>query len=182
MARIGAQRPLSRMARSVCDPRRVPHSHARLHVHLVFATKRRAPFLTDAVRDALHRYLATVLADRRCRVTRIGSAEDHVHVFFELARTAALSDVVEAVKRTSSKWIKTQGPEFADFAWQGGYGAFSVSASQVTAVRAYVARQREHHRRRSFESEYRALLARHGITVPRALPDAAPRALPGAAG
>jgi REP element-mobilizing transposase RayT len=141
----------------------VPHSHARLHVHLVFATKRRAPLLTDAVRDPLHRYLATVLADRGCRATRIGSVEDHVHVLFELARTTALSEVVEAVKRTSSKWVKLQGPEFAGFAWQNGYGAFTVSESNVAAVRTYVARQREHHRHRSFESEYHTLLARHGI-------------------
>ena len=138
-------------------------SLARLHVHLVFSTKQRMPLLHDAVREALHRYMAVVLADLGCPPTLINSVEDHVHVLFELSRTISVSAVVEAVKKSSSKWIKTQGAEFADFAWQAGYGAFAVSESNVLAVRDYVADQREHHRSWSFQDEYRAVLERHGI-------------------
>jgi REP element-mobilizing transposase RayT len=138
-------------------------SLARLHVHLVFSTKRRVPFLSDAVRESLHRYIAVVLQDLGCPATLINSVEDHVHVLFELSRTLAVSAVVEAVKRSSSKWIKTPGAEFAEFAWQAGYGAFAVSESNVMSVREYIVGQREHHRKRTFQDEHRAFLDRHGI-------------------
>ncbi|MGH8020992.1 MAG: IS200/IS605 family transposase [Opitutaceae bacterium] len=137
-------------------------SLARLHVHLVFSTKNRAPKLSDTIRDALHRYMAVVLRNLDCPATLINSVEDHVHLLFELARTVAVSTVVEEVKKSSSKWIKTQGAG-SDFAWQAGYGAFAVSRSNIDSVRDYVANQREHHRKRSFQEEYRAFLERHGI-------------------
>ena len=93
----------------------------------------------------------------------INSVEDHVHVLFELARTVAVSAAVEEVKKASSKWIKTQGAEFAGFAWQAGYGAFAVSESNVPAVREYIAGQQQHHRKKSFQEEYRAFLERHRV-------------------
>ena len=139
-------------------------SLARLHVHLVFGTKNRAPLISDSIRDALHRYLAVVLQNLGCPTTLINSVEDHVHILFELGRTVALSTAVEDVKKASSKWIKTQGPEFAEFSWQAGYGAFAVSESNVPAVREYIAGQREHHRVKSFQEEYRAFLERHQIS------------------
>jgi REP element-mobilizing transposase RayT len=88
---------------------------------------------------------------------------DHIHILFDLARTVSVSQAVEEVKKSSSKWIKTQGAEFASFAWQAGYGAFAVSQSNVPTVRNYIARQQEHHRRKSFQEEYRAVLERHGV-------------------
>ncbi len=141
----------------------MPQSLARLHVHLVFSTKHRERLITDAVRDALHAYMATVLKNTGCAPILINSVADHVHILFELARTVSVSQAVEEVKKSSSKWIKTQGTEFASFAWQAGYGAFAVSKSNVPAVRNYIARQQEHHRRKSFQDEYRAFLQRHGV-------------------
>jgi putative transposase len=141
----------------------MPQSLARLHVHLVFSTKNRDPLITDRVRDALHGYIATVLQNLACAPVLINSVEDHAHLLFDLARTVSISQVVEDVKKASSKWIKTQGPEFASFAWQSGYGAFAVSESNVEAVREYVANQREHHRKKSFQEEYRQFLDRHRI-------------------
>jgi putative transposase len=141
----------------------MPQSLARIPIHLVFSTKGRAPWLTDGVRDALHRCMAAVLQDVGCRPVLINSVEDHVHSLFELGRTVAVSAAVEAVKSSSSRWIKTQGDQFGKFAWQSGCGAFAVSESNVADVLRYVADQREHHRKRSFEDEYRALLDRHGI-------------------
>ena len=93
----------------------------------------------------------------------INSVENHVHTLFELARTVSVSEAVEQVKKSSSKWIKTQGNEFTGFAWQAGYGAFAVSESNVPAVRDYIANQKEHHRRKSFQQEYRAFLDRHRL-------------------
>jgi len=138
-------------------------SLARLHVHLIFSTKHRAPLLHDAVRDSLHRYMAVVLQNLDCPPALINSVDDHVHILFELGRTVAISTAVEEVKKSSSKWIKTQDAAFADFAWQAGYGAFAVSESNVVAVRDYIADQREHHRKKSFQEEYRTFLERHRV-------------------
>jgi len=90
--------------------------------------------------------------------------EDHVHILFELGRTVTVSDAVEDVKKTSSKWIKTQGSEFSAFRWQAGYGAFAVSASHVPAVLEYITNQREHHKNHEFTNEYRGFLELHGIS------------------
>jgi REP element-mobilizing transposase RayT len=141
----------------------MPQSLARLHIHLVFSTKNRERFLTDAVRDSLHAYMATVLQNLGCAPVLINSEEDHVHILFELARTVSVSQAVEDVKKSSSRWIKTQGQEFAEFAWQAGYGAFAVSESNVCVVRDYIAGQREHHRKKSFQEEYRAFLEKHRV-------------------
>lgn len=141
----------------------MPQSLARLHVHLIFSTKHRERLLTDAVRDSLHAYMATVLQNLGCPPVLINSVEDHVHILFELARTVSVSEAVEDVKKSSSKWIKTQGAEFAGFAWQAGYGAFAVSESNVPTVRDYIAGQREHHGVKSFQEEYRAFLEKHRV-------------------
>lgn len=141
----------------------MPQSLARLHIHLIFSTKNRERIISDRVRDSLHAYMATVLQNIGCPPVLINSVEDHVHVLFELARTVAVSAAVEEVKKASSKWIKTQGAEFAGFAWQAGYGAFAVSESNVPAVREYIAGQQEHHRKKSFQEEYRAFLERHRV-------------------
>jgi putative transposase len=141
----------------------MPQSLARLHIHLVFSTKNREAIITDAVRPALHSYMATVLHNLDCPAGLINSVEDHVHILFDLARTVAISTAVEDVKKSSSKWIKNQNGAFAQFAWQAGYGAFSVSESNAQAVRDYISKQQEHHRRTTFQDEYRLFLERHRV-------------------
>jgi len=141
----------------------MPQSLSRLHIHLIFSTKYREPLINDPVRNDLHAYMASVLKNLGCVPGLINSVEDHVHILLELARTVSVSQTVEEVKKSSSKWIKTQGNEFAGFAWQAGYGAFAVSESNVPSVREYVAEQREHHQCKSFQEEYRAFLERHGV-------------------
>ena len=138
-------------------------SLARIYIHLIFSTKNRERFITDDVRSALHAYLATVLENLNSPAILINSVEDHTHILFELHRTITVSQAVEDVKTASSKWIKTQGPKWAAFAWQKGYGAFSVSASNLPAVRDYIADQQEHHRVKTFQEEYRAFLEKHGV-------------------
>jgi putative transposase len=142
----------------------MPQSFARIQVHLVFSTKHREPTLNDGVRGSLHAYMAVVLQNMNCPAVLINSVADHIHILFELGRTRSVSEVVEDVKKASSKWLKTQGTELAGFAWQSGYGAFAVSESNVTDVREYIEQQREHHRHKSFQEEYRALLKRHRMT------------------
>ena len=141
----------------------MPQSLARLHIHLIFSTKNRASVLSDSLRVSFHRYAATVMRNLACPVTLVNSVEDHVHILFELARTASVSAVVLKIKTSTSKWIKTQGTEFSEFAWQSGYGAFAVSQSNVASVSDYIGKQREHHRSTSFQQEYREFLKRHEI-------------------
>jgi putative transposase len=141
----------------------MPQSLARLHVHLIFSTKNREPFLHDRVRQSLHAYIATVLQDLNCSPLLINSNNDHIHLLFDLARTVTMSQAVEKVKKTSSKWIKTQGADFSIFAWQAGYGVFAVSESNVPAVLNYIKNQQEHHQKISFQEEYRAFLKRHNV-------------------
>jgi REP element-mobilizing transposase RayT len=141
----------------------MPQSLARLHTHLIFSTKNREPIIDDAIREVLHAYMATVLQNLGCAPVLINSVEDHVHLLFDLSRTVSVSQVVEDVKKSSSKWIKTQGSMFSSFSWQSGYGAFAVSEAKVAIVRAYIADQREHHRKKTFQEEYRQFLEKHNI-------------------
>jgi len=157
----GYHQPLHTSPEGANQP--MSQSLARLHVHLVFSTKRRVPWLQEGIRSSMHAYLASVLKDMDCPASLINSVEDHVHILFALGRTTALSVAVEQLKKTSSKWVKTQGLDFAGFGWQAGYGAFSVSESNVATVRRYIADQRAHHQAKTFEDELRALLERHGV-------------------
>ncbi len=141
----------------------MPQSLARVYIHLVYSTKGREPFLTDGVREPLRRDQAAVLQNLGYSPVLINSVEDHVHSLFELGRTVAIAGAVEEVKSSSSKWIKTQDPSLIAFSWQAGYGAFSVSRSNVDQVRRYIESQREHHRRLSFQDEFREMLRRHGL-------------------
>jgi putative transposase len=131
---------------------------------LIFSTKNREHFLSDKVRPSLHAFMATVLKNVGCHPIIVNSTEDHIHLLFDLARPVGLSQAVQDVKTSSSKWIKTQGPEFRTFAWQAGYGGFAVSQSLTGRVRAYISKQEEHHRKISFQDEYRAILRKHGVS------------------
>ncbi|MEI6779384.1 MAG: IS200/IS605 family transposase [Verrucomicrobiota bacterium] len=119
----------------------MPQSLSRILIHLVFSTKNRERVLTRAIQTELHPYLAGTLDNIECPSLQAGGVEDHVHLFFGLSRTRTVADVVETVKTSSSKWIKTKGAEFAGFHWQSGYGAFSVSQSDADAVVAYIRNQ-----------------------------------------
>ncbi len=139
-------------------------SLAKILVHTVFSTKDRRPFLRDkSLREELHRYLGGILGNLDCQPIIVGGAEDHVHFLCALSRTRDAASVIKETKRASSLWLKTKGPESVDFAWQNGYGIFSVGFSQIEAVRDYIATQEEHHRRMSFQDELRELLQRYEV-------------------
>ena len=131
---------------------------------MVFSTKNREPVLTPEIRTEMHPYLAGVLDNIDCPSLRVGGVADHVHLFFGLSRTKSPAEVVEIVKTSSSKWIKTKGAPFARFHWQAGYGAFSVSQSDADTVVNYVANQEKHHQKMTFQHEYRKLLEKYRIT------------------
>src|SRR6185436_14127212 len=125
----------------------MPQSLARVVLHVVFSTKNRVPFLKDPeLRSRLHAYMAGVLQNVGCEPILINSVEDHVHILCNFTRTITVAQLVETAKTNPSKWMKDQGPAFRDFYWQGGYGIFSVSQSNVGKLREYVAKQEEHHK------------------------------------
>lgn len=142
----------------------MPQSLANVVVHLVFSTKDRLACLGPSLRPTLHAYLATVARNAGCECPRVGGVADHVHLAVRLSRTVTIAALVEELKTSSSKWLKTQSPELGGFAWQRGYGAFSIGADDLEALLAYIDDQEEHHRTKTFQDEYRAFLAKHGIT------------------
>ena len=143
-------------------PQAMASTHLSLHYHLVFSTKGRAPIIGAAWRERLHAYLGGVVRNVEGVPEAIGGVADHVHLLIGLRATVRLADVVRDLKAVSSRWVHDEIGERA-FAWQEGYGAFTVSASQREAVREYVTRQEEHHQKRTFQAEYLELLQRSGV-------------------
>jgi putative transposase len=142
----------------------MPQSLSNVLVHMVFSTKERHPFLSNsALQVAMHKYLAAVSAQLCCPVITVGGIEDHVHLLARQARTITLAGWVRELKRASSLWVKELPETPNGFQWQVGYGAFSVSQSQSAVVQRYIARQEVHHRRVTFQDEFRKMLERHQI-------------------
>jgi len=142
-------------------------SIAKVAIHIVFSTKNRKPWLqSQELRDDLFAYMATILGDNvDSPAILIGGVEDHIHALCLLSRKFAIMKVVQEAKTETSKWIKKQSRETRDFSWQGGYGAFSVSGSNIPQVKAYILNQEEYHRRMTFEDEFREICKRHGIEI-----------------
>jgi putative transposase len=138
-------------------------SLSKVILHIIFSTKDRQPWLDTDVRPRMHAYLAIVCRDLGAELVRVGGVRDHVHIVTTLPRTLSQAQFIEQIKKASSKWVKDLDAQYRGFFWQRGYGAFSVSPSQLDGMLQYVDAQQEHHRTRTFQEEYRALLRRHGI-------------------
>ncbi len=141
----------------------MPQSLSNILTHIVFSTKLRESVLTGTLASELHPYLVGVLDNIDCPPLQVGGMPDHVHLFFRLARTRTIAEVVEKAKTSSSKWIKMKDQRLSNFHWQIGYGAFSVSQSDSDAVVTYIRTQAEHHRVQTFQEEYRKFLERYKV-------------------
>jgi REP element-mobilizing transposase RayT len=141
----------------------MPQSLAKVYLHVVFSTKHREPLLADAWRDELFLVLGVSANNLGCQSLIGGGVADHVHLLFRLGRTIAIADAVGKIKSTSSLWVNQTRGLPAPFHWQGGYGAFSVSQSNLDAVREYVRPQPAHHAKQSFQDELREWLRRYEI-------------------
>jgi putative transposase len=141
----------------------IAQSLSSILIHLVFSTKHREPLITHAIEFELYAYLSGIFNNCKSPSLLINGMPDHVHALFKLHRTYTLSDVVEEVKRSSSKWIKSKGRELNSFQWQAGYGAFSIGQSNLASVKRYIAEQKEHHKERNFKDEFRALLKKYEV-------------------
>lgn len=141
----------------------MPQSLSYVLVHVVFSTGERRPWLSEAIRPGMHVHLASGInrSDNIC--VRVGGVADHVHVALFLSRVESLARVVERMKVSFSKWIKTQGEEFGGFAWQRGYAVFSVGLSDRAALTRYIDGQVAHHQRRDFRAEMRAMFAKYEV-------------------
>lgn len=138
-------------------------SYCNLLYHVVFSTKAREPWLKAAIRPRIHEYLGGAIRSEGGIAMIINGTADHVHILAKLRQDKAISKSIGEIKANSSGWISRTFHGLAGFAWQEGYGAFTVSESQAEKVRRYIAKQEEHHRRVSFLDEFKALLAAHGL-------------------
>ena len=139
----------------------MPQSLAKILIHLVFSTKGRSPLLPEEPFVELHKYARGIFKDQKCHMIEMNNVADHVHIQFGLHRTEALSDVVMHVKKGTSKWLKEQSAAFCNFDWQDGYGAYSLGQSQRADGVGYLRDQQNHHKKRSFQDEFREFLQRY---------------------
>jgi putative transposase len=144
----------------------MPQSLANILLHIVFSTKHRAAWLQNPkLRQDLHAYMASIFQACDSPALIINGTADHLHALCVLSRKWSVSNLVQEIKTQPSKWLKTQGPGFDDFHWQQGYGVFSVSLSLKAKVYQYIEHQEEHHRKMTFQEEYRMLCKKHGVPL-----------------
>jgi len=136
----------------------MPQSLSNTLIHIVFATKYRQKFIDSNIRNSLFGILGNACNKMKCQTIIVNGYEDHVHIFCSLHRTVTQAKLVEEIKKESSKWMKTQGPQYENFYWQNGYAVFSVSNSQSKILVNYIKNQERHHSKKKFKKEYRELL------------------------
>lgn len=141
----------------------MPQSLVKNYLHITFSTKNRYPFIKKNIEEELFSYLGGLCKTLGCNPIQVGGHSNHVHILCLLSQKIALMDLIEETKSHSSKWIKTKGKEYEKFYWQRGYGAFSVSQSGIEIVKNYILKQEEHHKKRTFEDEYRAFLKEYNV-------------------
>jgi REP element-mobilizing transposase RayT len=133
------------------------------YLHIVFSTKYRQNLILPPVEEELHNYLGGTCKKLECPPLIVGGYTDHIHILCMLSKKMALMKLVEEIKSSSSKWVKTKAPEYANFYWQDGYGAFSVNPGHVERVISYIKNQKEHHRKKTFQDEYRKILQQYNV-------------------
>ena len=138
-------------------------SLVRNYLHIVFSTKHRQPLINPSIETELHKYICGICSNLECYPVQIGGYTDHVHILCVLSKKLALIKLLEELKSHSSKWIKTKDERLKNFYWQDGYGAFSVNPSEINVVKGYIENQHEHHKKKTFQDEYRAFLKKYAV-------------------
>lgn len=133
------------------------------YIHIIFSTKFRVPLIFESIENELYSYLGGICRHLECYPVKIGGCTDHVHISCMLSKKITLMKLLEELKAHSSKWIKTKDDSLKSFYWQNGYGAFSVNPYEIDKVIAYIENQKEHHRRKNFQDEYRAFLKKYKV-------------------
>ena len=138
-------------------------SLSRVFVHITFSTKNRAPIIGDEIKHELWAYIVGVCDALDCKSIRVGGRDDHVHVCCVLSKNITQVKLLEEIKKSSSKWIKTKSEQYANFYWQDGYGIFSVNPAEVERVVEYITNQDAHHEKRTFQEELVAFLQKYKV-------------------
>jgi putative transposase len=141
----------------------VSHSYVSALYHCVFSTKERHKTITEEFQERLWRYMGGIARENQMRMLTIGGVEDHVHLLLSLPSALSIAKAMQLIKGGTSKWVHDTFPQHKNFEWQEGYGAFTVGISQVVDTKKYITNQREHHRAKSFQEEFIAILEKHGI-------------------
>ena len=141
----------------------MPSSFVCMNCHIVFSTKKREPLILPDVAPRLYEYIGGTARRTGSKLLAAGGTADHIHLLMSLGKQEGVAGTVRDVKSNSSRWIHESFPQLRGFAWQAGYGAFSVSVSMMEDVKRYIANQQEHHRVRTFKEEFIALLERHNV-------------------
>lgn len=131
--------------------------------HIVFSTKNRADLIAPEIEEGLFSYIHGIVENNNAKLIIAGGTANHIHLLVSLPKKIDISELIGDIKRDSSGWIKKQDHQFNNFYWQRGYGAFSIGQSQVETVKNYIKRQKEHHKKRDFKDEFRALLKKYEI-------------------
>lgn len=139
------------------------HTFTNLLTHIIFSTKDRLPHIDADLKAQLYPYMVGILRELDGKTSIINGTSDHVHLLVQLPPVLSLSDAMRILKTNSSKWVHDRWPARSKFAWQTGYGAFSVSKSNADAVARYIADQEEHHQKKTFQEEFVEYLKRHEI-------------------
>ncbi|OGT15761.1 MAG: hypothetical protein A3I12_02265 [Gammaproteobacteria bacterium RIFCSPLOWO2_02_FULL_38_11] len=142
-------------------------SLSQLIIHLIFSTKHRHPFLKqEELRQQLYCYIKSICHRQKCEIISIGGTKDHIHILLNLHKNSTASLLVEEIKKSSSKWIKTRvsnDDEIKNFYWQKGYAILSVSQSNISKVKTYIENQKQHHKKQNFKEELRCFLIKHHL-------------------
>jgi putative transposase len=137
------------------------HTYCCSLFHCVFSTKERRNTIAPEIQSRLWAYMGGVAREHGFKALAIGGIENHVHILLSLPSSVPVAKAIREIKSAASLWMHQTGAK--DFAWQEGYGAFSIGVTQTSATIAYIARQEEHHRRRDFQAEFLAFLKKHNI-------------------
>jgi putative transposase len=141
----------------------MPQSLVEIYLHIIFSTKHRKPLIDDALARRLYPYITAVCNNLGCPALNVGGYHDHVHTLCRLSKNISLVDFMKELKGTTSKWVKTVDEKYANFYWQEGYGAFSVSSREVEGLRDYIDNQAVHHQRVDFKTEFLTILKQHNV-------------------
>ncbi len=141
----------------------MPHSYISFHVHYVFSTKDRRRIISPEIRERLWAYMGGIARENKVKALAVGGTSDHVHILLALPSTISVAKAIQLIKGGSSKWVSEMFPEIHQFAWQEGYGAFSIGVSGIDDTIAYIQTQDEHHRTRTFQEEFLAFLKKHEV-------------------
>ena len=141
----------------------MPQSLSKVYVHITFGTKNRENTIDDSIQERLFDYIGGTCKGMDCKPVKIGGHYDHIHILCLLSRTVAQTQLLENIKKESSKWIKTIGDKYINFYWQNGYGIFSVNPSEIDIITEYINNQKEHHKKKTFKDEYLAFLKKYDV-------------------